>query len=65
MGGMGNDVFVDYLNEQRELVDLIEDALSGLAHSECPNCQTYIGLDRYIDRSDIENWLRERKKVKK
>lgn len=43
--------------EEERAVDLIEKALSELAHSECPYCQAYIGLDRYLDRSDIRHWL--------
>ena len=41
-----------------ELIDLIEDALAWFGYSECPYCQ--VNMDEYIDRNDIEKWLKER-----
>jgi len=46
--------------ETSELTDIIENALADLAHSECPYCQAYIGMDNYIDRKDIEKWVKEK-----
>ncbi len=45
---------------KESIVDLIEDALGGLVNATCPNCDTYIGTDHYIDRTDIANWLDKR-----
>jgi len=54
-----HDVMMD--NKATEFyakVDLIEGALAEFGHYECPHCQTYIGLDRYVSREDIEGWLK-------
>ena len=51
--------------EPKELIELISDALSELALCECPYCQAYIGIDRYVDETDIEHWLNEKLKVVK
>lgn len=47
-----------YILEAKELLDIIEAALANFAHSECPECGKGIGLEHYIDRADIEKWLK-------
>lgn len=44
--------------------DLIEKALSNLAHQVCPHCQRDIRMSGYISRDVIEEWLLK-KEVKK
>lgn len=57
-GECGADRILSYLGD--ELVDIIDEALAELAHRECPYCQAYIGLDKYIDRTDIDKWLKRK-----
>jgi hypothetical protein len=48
----------DKLTEEFEdKVTLIENALAYFGLYDCPYCGCYIGLNKYIDRSDIEEWL--------
>jgi hypothetical protein len=46
------------MSPEPSLVSLIEDALAEFGHYECPHCQRYIGLDRYVDKGDIKRWLK-------
>ena len=46
--------------EHKELIELISDALADLTRGECPYCQAYIGIDRYLGEDDIEHWLNEK-----
>ena len=46
--------------DENYLIELIQEALIEFAQSRCPYCQAYIGPDDYIDRKDIERWLRKR-----
>lgn len=48
------------LRKRKKQIELIEDALKELTDARCPYCQSYIGVDKYIDRSAIENWLLKR-----
>ena len=41
--------------------DLITDALRELGHRICPHCERGIGIEDYLTKEDIENWLKERK----
>ena len=42
-------------------VNLIYEALCELGHKQCPECECFIGLEKYITRQDIEDWLKKRK----
>jgi len=46
-----------------DAIDLVMDALSELTIRECPFCNHYIGVDKYISEDDIRDWLRNREGI--
>ena len=47
------------LNEA-ELLKLLEDAITELANTDCPYCQSHISSDVHLVNNDIPSWLKSR-----
>ena len=43
-----------------QIVALIEDALDEFANATCSKCEYEIAWRDYVDRNNIEKWLKER-----